>query len=639
VATLVLFAPEALAQRPRVDPCKCGPLDVVFVIDTTGSMGGSLTAFKNNFNTILGQIQASSNWDYQLGLVTFRDSVTVMDDLAVGNTASVQAHVAALMASGGGGVPEASDEALNTAINNLAVRPGQAGNFFGTWRTGARKFVVLITDAPPAGFNDAFTVGVDDVNAHARATEAYAWAIGINAIYVPTGGVNASTLAVMQDYSTTSRGIFRQTQPSGADVPSAVLDILGSCRQPADAYIRDHVNDVGLEPHFNNPLYTSPDIKVCTSPAGCASPGVNPVYGLASNNIFVTLRNNGPHVSPAGPAGGDLHVYYSPGGSAAVWRRDWRLIHVEHDLYLAPGQVREVRIPWSNVPAPSQYSLLARWVSRGDPMSYPETIGSLAFNNMRRNNNIAWRNVKVIRTRRGLGGVLPDVFTFRPVEIGKPVALSIRPVAPSLGDSPPGAVRPFPGAVLVDLGESFAGWVRNGGKGWGFERVGETTLRIHPEGGMLVDVPPGLKTPEEGRASVSFQADEGAAGLFAVNVGQLDGVEGEDLGGMEFQVEVLAKAAPAAAVPVEAVRNAGGVELVWPHAVENEVYLVWRGTHPEFRLEEGTLMGEVGAWGADPSTALRFRATGEAGFYYRLESRNGFGRAFSGTVTPDSTPN
>jgi hypothetical protein len=546
------------------------------------------------------------------------------------------------MASGGAGIPEASDEALNTALNNLAVRPNQTGNFFGTWRTGARKFVVLITDAPPAGFNDVFTVGVDDVNAHARATEAYAWAIRINAVYVPTGGINASTLAVMQDYSTTSRGIFRQTQPNGADVPSAVLDILSSCRQPADAYIRDHVNDTGLEPHFNNPLYTSPDIKVCTSAAGCAYPGVNPVYGLTSNNIFVTVRNNGPYVA-TGPAGGDLHVYYSAGGSGAVWRRDWRLIHVEHDLYLAPGQVREVRIPWSNVPAPAQYSLLARWVSQSDPMTYPETIGSLAYNNMRRNNNIAWRNTKVIRTKFGGGGVvLPprDVFTFRPVTAGKPVTLSIRPVDPSLGSAPtPAAVRPFPGAVLVDLGESFAGWARNGSKGWGFERVGETTLRIHPEGGLLVDVPPGLKTPEEGVASVSFQADAGATGLYAVNVGQQESADSEDLGGVEFQVELLAKEAPAAAVTLEAVRNASTVELRWPHAVENDFYLVWRGTHPNFTPAEGQLLAEVDARASDPSKALSFRTDGAAGYYYRLESRNGFGQAFSGAVTADGSSN
>ncbi|QRK11388.1 hypothetical protein JQX13_15715 [Archangium violaceum] len=56
-------------------------MDVVFVVDTTGSMGSSLNAFQSAFPSIINQIATSSNGDYQPGLVTFTDMVTVADDL------------------------------------------------------------------------------------------------------------------------------------------------------------------------------------------------------------------------------------------------------------------------------------------------------------------------------------------------------------------------------------------------------------------------------------------------------------------------------------------------------------------------------------------------------------------------------
>jgi cysteine-rich repeat protein len=208
-------------------------MDVVFIVDTTGSMGGAICNVKLAIAALIDQIACVSGDDFQLGLLTFKDHVEVLDDLAPDNRDSVEQHVRALFASGGANGPEASDEALSTAVNGLdeADRdPGQQiGDFDGTFRPDAVKVVVLITDAPPGGFDDWFTPGVDDVNAHARAVEAAAASIKISAVFVPTSGDYMGQVAIMQDYAVTTGGLYLETAPDGAGTAAAIDQIVLSC--------------------------------------------------------------------------------------------------------------------------------------------------------------------------------------------------------------------------------------------------------------------------------------------------------------------------------------------------------------------------------------------------------------------------
>ncbi len=74
------------------------------------------------------------------------------------------------------------------------------------FRPAAVKIVVLVTDAPPAGCDDNFVLTVDDVQAHNVALAAQAASIRIAAVFVPTGGVDPTIAAIMQDYSSTTSG-------------------------------------------------------------------------------------------------------------------------------------------------------------------------------------------------------------------------------------------------------------------------------------------------------------------------------------------------------------------------------------------------------------------------------------------------
>lgn len=240
VSFLSLPVPRSYAQDT------CGPLDVVFVIDDTGSMSGAIGNVKTGIGNLIAKIDLASNGDYQLGLVTFKDNVTVRNDLAVDNDAAVRASIDAMLATGGAGLPEASDEALNTVIHghDEVDRTGgeQMGDFNGVFRPNATKIVVLVTDALPGGFDDAFSEGIDDVNAGNRAIEARDKAIKISAIYVSTSletgavaqgtslnDVTASSIPeIMQTYATTTGGFYLNTS-DGTGVSNAVGFVIDAC--------------------------------------------------------------------------------------------------------------------------------------------------------------------------------------------------------------------------------------------------------------------------------------------------------------------------------------------------------------------------------------------------------------------------
>jgi uncharacterized protein YegL len=220
-----LLATSAAAQA------QCGPMDVVFVIDDTSSLQRSIDNIKAELNTILNDIQKASNNDYRLALVTFKDDVTVRVQFTTQNRDVIAAQILALTAEGGGRLPEASDEALNTVINALSAsgRP-QTGDFSPTFRDRAFKLIILLTDAVPGGFDDTYTPGVDDKNAHAFALQAGAKGIKISAIYVPTYPEDTAQIKpIMQDYATATAGFYLETASDGAGTATAIKTIIAGC--------------------------------------------------------------------------------------------------------------------------------------------------------------------------------------------------------------------------------------------------------------------------------------------------------------------------------------------------------------------------------------------------------------------------
>lgn len=118
-----------------------GPLDVAFVIDSTGSMSDEIDAVKDNVNQLVGQI-GTIDPDFRVALVDYKDEPAqdsaYQARLDVGFTTDLAAFSAAvdgLAADGGGDAPESVYAGIMTALGL-------------DWRTGAKKLVVQIGDAP-----------------------------------------------------------------------------------------------------------------------------------------------------------------------------------------------------------------------------------------------------------------------------------------------------------------------------------------------------------------------------------------------------------------------------------------------------------------------------------------------------------
>jgi hypothetical protein len=117
-----------------------GKLDVAFVIDTTGSMSDDIDSVKT-FATSFADQMSSSGADFRLGLVEFKDaevdSFGAQGDLPFTNDAAAfQTAVNNLYADGGGDDPEYDLSGIHTAITGLS------------WRYGAKKTIIVMTDAP-----------------------------------------------------------------------------------------------------------------------------------------------------------------------------------------------------------------------------------------------------------------------------------------------------------------------------------------------------------------------------------------------------------------------------------------------------------------------------------------------------------
>lgn len=127
------------------DPGK-HPIDVVFAVDTTGSMERLIDGAKRTVWSIATHIrQTDPDASLRIGLVAYRDTgddyvtrpFSLTHDLD-----AVYAELASYEASGGGDAPEHVAAALRDA---LGMR----------WRAGAKKLVFVVGDAPPAPRDDA----------------------------------------------------------------------------------------------------------------------------------------------------------------------------------------------------------------------------------------------------------------------------------------------------------------------------------------------------------------------------------------------------------------------------------------------------------------------------------------------------
>jgi len=117
-------------------------LDLVFLIDATGSMADEIGRLKTTLRSIANEVaQLPSRPDTCFGLVAYRDKgdeFLLRSHDFTNDLGAFQGVLNALQANGGGDYPEAMNEALHDTVHRLS------------WRgSGTTRMVVLLADAPP----------------------------------------------------------------------------------------------------------------------------------------------------------------------------------------------------------------------------------------------------------------------------------------------------------------------------------------------------------------------------------------------------------------------------------------------------------------------------------------------------------
>mmetsp|Transcript_37385 Transcript_37385/g.74715 ORF Transcript_37385/g.74715 Transcript_37385/m.74715 type:complete len:475 (-) Transcript_37385:369-1793(-) len=122
-------------------------LDLVFLLDCTGSMGSYIAAAKDNVERISQALANAQGYDLRLGLVGYRDhppqdnSYVTRSFPFASSVSQMRANLTQLSAAGGGDGPEAVEAGLLASLEM-------------DWRERATKIVILIADAPPHGLGE-----------------------------------------------------------------------------------------------------------------------------------------------------------------------------------------------------------------------------------------------------------------------------------------------------------------------------------------------------------------------------------------------------------------------------------------------------------------------------------------------------
>lgn len=154
---VALCLTSALAPTVRAETAKKDPIvpavgkprvEMVFALDTTGSMGGLIDGAKRKIWYIANEVQkAKQRPEVKVGLVAYRDRGDAYVTQVLPLTTDLDKVYETLMAygaDGGGDTPEDVNSALNDALTKMQ------------WSTGkdTLKMIFLVGDAPPQTYND-----------------------------------------------------------------------------------------------------------------------------------------------------------------------------------------------------------------------------------------------------------------------------------------------------------------------------------------------------------------------------------------------------------------------------------------------------------------------------------------------------
>jgi hypothetical protein len=188
-----VYDPENALQITLDDGAAAQPvLDLMFVIDTTGSMDDELRYLKTEISDVIGAISRDNpGYTINLALLFYRDTgddyVTKYFDFTT-DIAKQQANLSKQSANGGGDFPEAVDKTLAEAV---------AKNWSGGYAT---RLIFHVCDAPPHDTQENKTLYYNSIKTAAQK--------GIRIIPVASSGIDFATEYLLRQEAAMTGGTY-----------------------------------------------------------------------------------------------------------------------------------------------------------------------------------------------------------------------------------------------------------------------------------------------------------------------------------------------------------------------------------------------------------------------------------------------
>ena len=221
-----LMATEEKAPRPI--------MDVVFCLDSTGSMGSEIAAAKEKIWSIANSImEGEPRPIVRFGVVTYRDKgdayVVKKKDLT-DDVDAVHEFLMSISANGGGDGPEDVRSALKASVHDMAWSSSKE----------AIKLIFLVGDAPP--HEDYSELPSVTKTASAAASK------GININTIACGGVGARVITLWKEIAELSDGDYQQLARSGRGMGGGPGGLAVACEDLGGAPMRSKASRLECAP-------------------------------------------------------------------------------------------------------------------------------------------------------------------------------------------------------------------------------------------------------------------------------------------------------------------------------------------------------------------------------------------------------
>ena len=235
-----------------INDIKISPkLDLVFLIDTTGSMGDDIANVKLSANEIIDSLRMNSENDYRIAVADYKDYPYCGSDACYGwitdyvykrdlpftyldHRQDIIDAINGLEANGGADWEESVYSALVESMTDVCKDCINNADNYG-WRKGVNKAIILMGDAPP--HDPEPWLGGHTLN------DVTYWSNEIDPInvYSIVVGTDPTTYAAFSEISEKTGGKVYMS-PTASDVVDAIIEAIGDIEEPETYGVSVNIN-------------------------------------------------------------------------------------------------------------------------------------------------------------------------------------------------------------------------------------------------------------------------------------------------------------------------------------------------------------------------------------------------------------